>query len=97
MRCPCISLAKRRWEHSRAALQEAQATELRATHAAESRRRWLERGAEAAEKHSAVVDEPGNYLGVAPAVVIQVPTTVPGSHTDSYYQSYIYVRYDTLS
>jgi len=57
----------------------------------------LERGAEAAEKHAAVVDEPGNYLGVAPAVVIQVPTTVPGSHTDSYYQSYIYVRYDTLS
>jgi len=65
-----VRLAKRRWEHSRAALQEARAAELRVTRAAESRWRWLERGAEAAEKHAAVVEEPGNYLGVAPAVVI---------------------------
>ena len=46
-------LAKRRWERSRAAHQETRAAELRAIRAAESRRRWLERGTEATEKQVA--------------------------------------------
>ena len=50
-----VRLAKR-WERSRASHQEARAAELRATRAAESRRRWLERGAEATEKQTAEDD-----------------------------------------
>ena len=58
-----VRLAKRRWERSRAAHQETRAAELRAIRAAESRRRWLERGTEATEKQAAASARKDKALG----------------------------------